>query len=269
MKYGMVTLSVAEAKRLIAQGVAALPQIQRALEHGTIIVAGGTTNAYVAEELTGTEINKGQYTAGVISGGRCCLTPADTRLDSIVLRHGKPVDVKWPEALSEMTYGDIFIKGANAWDLQGNVGILLGSPTGGTIGSALGSLSARGIELVAPVGMEKLVPSLPAAAEFLGVGHLDYSRGMQCGMQIVTGATIISEDKALSLLSGCRVNVTAKGGVGGSTGSTTLTFAGNNQEFEKALAVLDMCLGEKALVVKTQPCPCRKPCEFGRPKSSS
>ena len=36
--------------------------------------------------------------------------------------------------------------------------------------------------------------------------------GMPCGMQIVVGATVISEDKALALLSGCQVTVAAKGG---------------------------------------------------------
>ena len=269
MKYGLVTLSVAEAKRLIAKGTASLPQVQRAMKNGTIIIAGGTTNGYVAEELTGLEMDKARYTAGVICGGHCCITPPETRLEPLVLQQGKPVDISWTEALSAMGHEDIFIKGGNALDLEGNFGVLLGSSTGGTIGAALGSLAARNIELLAPIGLEKLVPSVHDAAALLGIGRLDYSRGVRCGMQVVSGATIITEDTALALLSDCDVNVAAKGGIGISAGSTTLAFAGDDQEFDQAIAVLDSVLGERALAENSRKCPCQNPCHFGRPKSSS
>jgi hypothetical protein len=264
MKHGMVTLAVAEAKRLIGKGVAALPQVQRAMAQGMIIIAGGTTNAYVAEELTGLTIDKARYTAGIISRGRCCVTAHKTRLSPLVLRRGELVDINWTDALGQMGPGDIFIKGGNALDPQGNLGILQGSPNGGTIGAALGSISARGIELIAPIGLEKLVPKIADSARLLGIGRMDYSRGMQCGMQIVTGATIVSEDRALALLSGCQVVVAAKGGVDSSAGSTTLAFAGPKREFELAVSVLDSVLGEKGLIADTQKCPCPNPCDFGR-----
>lgn len=269
MKRGMVTLSVAEAKRLIAKGVASLPQVQKALAGGSIIIAGGTTNAYVAEELTGQNLDKAKYTAGVIYNGRCCVTPAATRIDPLVLIKGKVHSCKWTDALADMGTGDVFIKGGNAFDCNDYVGILLGSPTGGTIGAAIGSLSARGIELITPIGLEKLIPSVPEAISNLGIGSMDYSRGMQCGMQLIKGATVLSEDKALSLLSHCRVTVAAKGGNGSSIGSTTLTFSGTASEFRHALAVLDSVLGEKALSMTTRDCPCPKPCDFGKPNSSS
>ena len=38
-------LTVAESKRLIAKGVAALPEIQNAMQEGMVVVATGTTNA--------------------------------------------------------------------------------------------------------------------------------------------------------------------------------------------------------------------------------
>lgn len=268
MKYGMVTLSVPEAKRLIAKGVAALPQVKKAMHQGMILIAGGTTNAYVAEELIGSEIEKGRYTAGIIHRGRCCVTNAETRIAPIILCNGQTADLKWGEALQQMQYGDIFIKGGNAQDHEGNVGILLGSPNGGTIGGAIGSLSARGIELIAPIGLEKLVPSVKDSAKFLGVGRMDYSRGMYCGMQVVSGATVISEDKALALLSGCQVTVAAKGGIANSNGSTTLAFVGDDKEFQQAVLMINSVFGEKALTADTRKCPCQNPCDFGRPKSS-
>lgn len=267
MKHGMVTLTVAEAKRLIGKGVAALPQVQKAMTQGMIIIAGGTTNAYVAEELTGLEIDKARYTAGIISRGRCCVTATETRMPPLVLRRGEVADISWIDALGLMGPGDIFIKGGNALDPQGNLGILQGSPSGGTIGAALGSISARGIEFIAPIGLEKLVPQVVDSARLLGIGRLAYSRGMQCGMQVVTGATIVSEDRALALLSGCQVTVAAKGGIDSSAGSTTLAFAGPEREFELAVSVLNSVLGEKALKADTQKCPCLNPCDFGRPNS--
>jgi len=187
----------------------------------------------------------------------------------LVLQNGIPVDIKWPEALKQMSHGDIFLKGGNALDLDDNIGILLGSPTGGTTGAALGSLSARGIEIIAAIGLEKLVPSVHNAASFLGIGRLDYSRGIQCGLQIVTGATVVSEDRALALVSGCNVVVAAKGGIGVSSGSTTLAFTGNNQEFEQAIALLNSVLGEKALAENSRKCPCQHPCDFSKSESSS
>lgn len=66
----LFTLTSSESKRLIAKGVKAMPGVQRALKEGTIIVAGGTTNAFVAEELLGIEIeDKTGYTMGIVTKG--------------------------------------------------------------------------------------------------------------------------------------------------------------------------------------------------------
>ena len=53
MVQGGVTLTVAESKRLIAKAVAQMPIVKNALENGMVIITKGTTNAYVAEEITG------------------------------------------------------------------------------------------------------------------------------------------------------------------------------------------------------------------------
>ena len=49
MKQFCVTVSM--AKRLIGKGMAALPEIQAVLKQGTLVILGGTTNGYVAEEI--------------------------------------------------------------------------------------------------------------------------------------------------------------------------------------------------------------------------
>ena len=56
-----VILTVSESKRLIAKAVAALPEVQNAMKEGTVVVATGTTNAFVLEELWGRKIDKRGY----------------------------------------------------------------------------------------------------------------------------------------------------------------------------------------------------------------
>ena len=66
----LVVLTSSESKRLVAKGVAALPEVRQALQEGFVIIGRGTTNAFVAEELTGGKIeNKGHYAAGFIVDG--------------------------------------------------------------------------------------------------------------------------------------------------------------------------------------------------------
>ena len=42
-------LTVAQSKRLIAKGVAQLPEVKHALAEGILAIGRGTTNAYVVE----------------------------------------------------------------------------------------------------------------------------------------------------------------------------------------------------------------------------
>ncbi len=268
MKTGMITLTVPEAKRLIARGVAELPQVKHAMANGIIVISGGTTNGYVAEELTGKSIDKVLYTAGIICNGRGCVTDPGQRLEPVVLEKGAVSNTSWTEALEKMQPGDVFIKGGNAVDIEGHVGVMLGSPVGGTIGKALGTLSARGIELVAPVGNEKLVPSVIQAAGSMGIGKLDYSHGLPCGMQVLTGATVVDEVEAVEMLSGCAAIIAAGGGVGDSQGAVTLTFSGEQKAFDKAIELLEKVKGEQPVPGDSRDCPCAAPCDYGKSQST-
>ena len=66
----LISLTPAESKRLIAKGVAVLPEVRQALEQGIVIIGRGTTNAFVVEEMTGNKIEpKYLYTVGLIMDG--------------------------------------------------------------------------------------------------------------------------------------------------------------------------------------------------------
>ncbi|QNO15191.1 hypothetical protein HYG86_10665 [Alkalicella caledoniensis] len=261
-KRGLITLTVSESKRLIAKAVAELPQIQKALEKGIIIVAGGTTNGYIVEELLGQSIEKDRYTAGVIVKGLACITPNEERLQPVVIKDGQQVHLPWTEALGEMQKGDVFIKGGNALDLQGNVGVMVAHPQGGTIGTALSTLMAKGIDLVLPVGLEKLVPSVVLAAKEGGIHKIDYSLGMSCGMIPVSTGQIVSEIEALSFLFGVDVVPYGAGGIGGSEGAQTLLFIGEEEDVKEAFEFLKELKGEPSLKGIKQKCPCGNPCHL-------
>ncbi|MFX0208987.1 MAG: hypothetical protein ACFFDT_23585, partial [Candidatus Hodarchaeota archaeon] len=126
----LVTLTPAQGKRLIAEGIAAHPDILKALKKGKILICRGTTNAYILEKLLEKSIEKERYVAGQIVpdiGLTSC--PADDRLLEILLVNGEPVEIELlSEAVEEMGKGDVIIKGGNAIDLEGNVGVLMAHP---------------------------------------------------------------------------------------------------------------------------------------------
>lgn len=240
----MVTLTSAESKRLIARGVAALPEVQLAREEGYIIIARGTTNAFVAEELLGVRLEKVRYAAGIIFQGQSTVSPRERWLRPYVLHRGQPAEVMPEAALKEFGPHDVFIKGANAVDGEGNAGILVAGPEGGTIGAALPTLEARGSHLIMPVGLEKLVPSVLRAAPRCGVRRFKYSTGMPLGLVPVVTASVITEVQALHILAGVAVTHVASGGIGGSEGAVTLALEGDEAVVDRAWELLSSIKGE-------------------------
>ena len=156
-----VVLTVAESKRLIAKGVAALPEVQRAMKEGMVVVATGTTNAYVLEELWGRRIDKRRYRSGITTPGtpEKQKEPQEEPIPDVVFRKGEIAeDLDRYNAIEHMGKDDVYLKGVNALDYVGGVaGVLIGSPTGGTVGAVLGNVIGKKINLVIPVGLEKLV----------------------------------------------------------------------------------------------------------------
>lgn len=221
-------LTPASSKRLIARAVAVLPEVQSALNHGRLIVSGGTTNAYIAEELTGQPVEKNRYTAGIITNSVWGATPVESRIKPFVFDHGRLSTRPWLEVLGEFSRGDVLIKGGNALDPSGLVGILLSAKNGGTIGSAFGHVVAAGAHLIIPIGLEKLIPSVVAAANILGQQELDDCIGSPCGMFPVAYGTVITEIEAIDVLYGLEAVHVHSGGVGGSEGAVGIVAYGDS-----------------------------------------
>lgn len=240
----VVVLTPAESKRLIAKAVVRMPAVERARRDGRIIVGTGSTNSYVAEELLGPVFPRHQFISGHIidgafgSGGGPRLTP-------FVIQQGQLLSTSWQEALPGLGMQDVVIKGANAVDPQGNAGILLLSPTAGTIGALLGIVTARGVPLIIPVGLEKLVPSVVEASLQAGLGRVtDSLDGRTVGLMPVVNGEVVTEIQALRILYGVEAFQLAGGGIGGAEGSVVLVARGTASAVEQAKAGLAQIKGE-------------------------
>lgn len=229
----LVVFKPVESKRLIAKAVSEIPAVKAALQNGYIIIAGGTTNAYISRLLTGSDIDIYRYTAGWIHDGKLATTPKETRLKPIILHRGKQSEKSLKEAIEDFTANDVFIKGANAVDPQGMAGILAASGFGGTIGTVWGTVLARGAHFICPVGLEKLIPSVPAAAKVSGQLKFQYIMGTPSGLLAIAGAEIITEIEAFRVLYGLEAVHIASGGVDGSEGSVVLSVSGAKTSLQK------------------------------------
>ncbi len=247
-----VVLTPPMSKRLIARGVARHPIVSQALAQGRILVTLGTTNAYIAEELAGRPIARQAFAAGFIDNrwninaklGSSPTTTATSGEDlplgygEILIDHGTAVSPPPDPATFLQTLGhapgDVIIKGGNALDPFGNVGVLMGHPGGGTVGKYYALALARGIPLLIPISLAKMISGsvLDLALE-MGRAKLDRVMGLPCGLLPITGTTI-TEIEAIELLYGIEAFHVASGGVGRGEGSVSLLLKGEQESVEKA-----------------------------------
>mgnify|MGYP000379254269 FL=1 len=73
------TLTSSESRRLIAKAVVQMPEFKTAWEKAYVLLAGGTTNAFIAQEIGCKGIEPALCTAGVSTDGLLCVTNPDSR----------------------------------------------------------------------------------------------------------------------------------------------------------------------------------------------
>ena len=223
-----VVLTPNRSKRLIAKGVAALPQIQAARASGTIVITLGTTNAFVAEQLLGRPIDRGAFAAGFIDD-RYNVNARLGELGEIVLRNGEPIEADPTALLDALGAGDVVVKGANALDPWGTAGVLMGSKTGGTVGRYVAPALARGVDLVIPVGLSKTIHTpISELSRALGTGRIELSMGLSCGIYPLVGRVVTEIDALESLFSVTAIQV-SNGGVGPGEGAVSLLLEGDDE----------------------------------------
>ncbi|NOZ76149.1 MAG: hypothetical protein GXO65_00390 [Euryarchaeota archaeon] len=246
-----VVLTTPEAKRLVAKAVARHRGVRTALEDGILAIALGTTNAYVAEELLGREMEKERYAAGFLDELGACVVPEKDRLGEIVLEKGEPVQETTAEVVKRMGPGDVFIKGANAIDMDGVCGVMLASETGGTVAKVLGVIKARG---VIPVTLDKLVPgSISDISCRAGIYRMGHSTGIPVGVMPVTGE-VITEVEAFDILFGVDAEPMGSGDYGSAGNPRMFLLEGTAEDVGEAVKLVEGIKGEPPLPSMRGPC---------------
>lgn len=244
----LVVLTPYESRRLIAKAITKLAIVEEAMYSSWIIIATGSSTGYVAEELLGIPLIKENFISGHITQGETWGTPKNPDyIFPIVLHKGKRQELRAEEALKEFSAKDVFIKGANAVDAQFNAAVFMGSDIGGTIGTSIGTLYARGSNLLVPVGLEKMVPSVTEAVKHAGIKNFKYHNGMPVGMMPMDNAAVITEIQAFSSLFGLAAYHIGSGGIDGSEGAVVLAIEGDVAKLEEAFFFVQAIKGEKPL----------------------
>jgi len=242
-------LTVSESKRLIAKAVKEMPIVKNALANGMVIIVKGTTNAYVAEEITGKEIEKAAFVRGRIQpakGGKQ-LPNAQQAVPDVILEKGQVVDLPLAEAVKKLKHGDVVIKGGNALDYKNKlVGVNIEAPDGGTTGTTLPYVVARKAYLVIPIGLEKLVAGDIVDLTLKMRQPIESLNGLQ-SMFLLTGE-VVTELEAINVLTGATAFQCSAGGIGGAEGSVWLVFRGTREQVTNALKLVQSIQGEPPYV---------------------
>lgn len=241
---GIVVLVPSESKRLIAKGVLALPEVKRTLKEGLFVVSRGTSTAYIVEELLGVKLPKSNCTAGIITERRLAVTIPEEGFGPWVFRRGVKIEEPAEEALKQFTAIDVSVKGANAIDPQGNVGVLAANDVGGTIGSIWPVVAARGSHLIVPAGLEKMVASVADASWACGNKLFKYVMGTRVALMAVLNAKVVTEIQALEILTGVHAVHVSSGGVGGSEGAVVIALEGSDETVKRAFELVKSVKGE-------------------------
>ncbi len=237
------TLTSSESRRLIAKAVVQMPQVKKAWSDAYLLLAGGTTNAFLAQELLNDHsIEPGLCTAGISCEGLLCVTAPDSRksFPNVFFKGEAQPDKSLADALSDFHAETVVIKGANAVDPDGYVGIITAGFDGGTVPRIIGPVTSKGLTMITPVGLEKLVPNVRDAAKALGgATHIDFSMGADCGMYCLGNTIVVTEIEAIRQLFDCEAKLVCCGGIGGNEGAVTLAVDGEEDKLKELIAFLE------------------------------
>jgi len=266
-----VTLVPTESKKLIGKAVARMDVVKNALNKGIVVIHPSTTTFFLMEEILGeapTVDLAGRIVSGIVTPKGTCIS-REGYLDNLaimaarkplmsrpwVLKSGKiQRDVLLVDILKEMGPEDVYVKTGNALDHSRHVGVLVGAPDTGAIARAYAVCAATGVNLVIPIGLEKLIPtSIREASKEAGIKRLDYSMGMQCGLFPIDGI-VVTEVEAVKTLTGAQVIPISSGGVCGAEGAITMIIKGEKKEVTETIGLIESIKGTRLPNISPNEC---------------
>lgn len=228
----MITLTVAEGKRLIAKAVAMMPEVVRARESGKILLKGGTTVSAIAEELVGVPMRlSGRISPRGLKVSRdTCDAPHSMLIQGSAWRN---VDDELPEMVAGLGEGDAVIIGANVIDAHGGAAMMGGGALGSRPGKVITGMMAEGVPIIVAAGLEKLMPGrVDQAVRAAGRKGVALSMGMAVGLMPIFGR-VVTELEAVKLLAPVECQVIGRGGIDGAEGGVALAVSGKDADVER------------------------------------
>ncbi len=244
-----INLTVAEGKRLIAEGIANTPAVKQKMENGMIIITRGTTNTYIAERLMGLDAPHGSFMTGNItpvSRGKVDVNMVKT-LDAVLI-NGKTVELPLDEALSQLKEGDIVFKGANLLNYEKQqAAVCIGAPDGGTTAKIHPFTGEGKAKFIIPVGLEKDCSGDLAAYEEImcqDIPRIAYAPKLW----LHKDGEIYTEIEALKTFGNVKVIPFAAGGIAGREGGISLAVYGDSTDVKNVLKVIEKIQGEEPFI---------------------
>lgn len=264
-----------ESKHLLAKAAAALPQVQNALKNSIVAMHPSTSTYYLMKELTGEypDVTKVWITGMIVPKAQCveahtqlkksekntglnkALADAGTYPHTYVVVKGERT-YGWVlnDLTEKMGPGDVYIKGVNAYDNDGNVAVQIGSVDEyGTIGRMVAASKRHGFELITPVGLEKLVTGSLFTAAKLVNGGADYAMGVKSRLYPFK-ANVITEIDALEILSGVKGVQISAGGINGAEGSVSIAVEGTEEQVKAAIEIAESVKGSQLPEIRSPLC---------------
>lgn len=233
-------LSPEASGNLLAKAVSELPEVKNAMTNNYIIIGNGTTNAYIVRILTGDNIDVKNYAAGIIENHKLDVISFDKRYKPVVLHIGRKVDIDYISLLPNLSRDDVLIKGGNAIDPDNNIGVLTGAGDGGTIGKIYGHCVTKGVNLILPVSMRKLIPSVKKASNVSGKGKINYSEGIKTGLFPVSYGKVLTEIDAVKTLYDLSATLISSGGFADSSGDLVLLVEGDKSNIDTLMNIMEV-----------------------------
>ena len=244
-----INLTVAEGKRLIAEGIANHPDVQKKMKSGMIIITKGTTNTYIAERLMGLNEPHGRFMIGNItpvSRGR--VDSNLSKIPEIILVDGKLSEMEFSEALKKLRKDDIVFKGANLLNYEiGEAAVCIGSPYGGTTARIRPYICKGKSRLMIPIGLEKEVwGDLNEYEKFLSQDIKKLTPIPR--LWVHNNGEIFTEIEALKVFGNVEAIPFASGGIAGREGGISLAVSGDPAEVQKVLEIVEKIQGTEHFV---------------------
>jgi hypothetical protein len=256
-----IVLTPAESKKLIAKAIARLDAVQKAAKNGIVALHPSSSTYFIVEEITGSKPKTNYWVCGVVTPRGMCvemamvlgsgLTPDEESADPgdlqgtwIIEKGQLGAEEKLSSLLYRMTPSDVYVKGVNALDPEGNVGILFGLE--GSMGYIQAARKKRKFTIVYPAGLEKLIPiSVKQAAKEAQFTRYESGMGMPVGLYPCSIGVTVTEVRAIEILSGASAIPIASGGLGGAEGAITLVLKGKTDEVRNALDFVEQSKGAR------------------------